>query len=187
MKITKNVFALLFCALTTSHFCKASGDTLQENANPLTEENFLKSQDLYFPKGAELKLSRLYPKQPSAIESASDSQKELLATFNQGDDHKTEKAANLALLLIANGPVKTAQREVAHATQTCQDGKTLMIIGTTIFTFCRSLDLLPLAPTSYYTDLRNSAIMIGDTVGTLTMIAGALTYQLGKSRLKKDQ
>ena len=195
MRITKKSLIVVFCLLTTiTQKCNASDNALQDYVNTRSEKDLLKSQALYYVPEFKSDLNDRSTKQqyttgarPSALDTANDSEKDILDTFNQGDDNKTEKAANLALLLIANGPVKTAEREIARHTQTRQDGKELMIAGASIFAFFQSWNLFNVPPTSYYADLRNQGILVGNTLGILFTAAGLFKYKLGKSRLEKAQ
>ena len=192
---SKKKTALLFCTLAaTSHFCKASDKQLTDHADAVAKEELLNGQGLYYMPGAESRLRDLHAKRsrkatpaPSALATLSESDACVLAKFNKGDDDQTEEAANLALLLIANSPLKKAEREVARHTQTCQDGKKLMMIGGTVFTFFQSLNLLAIPPTSCYSDLRNSSILVGSAFGYVCAAAGIIQHSYGKFRLNKEK
>jgi hypothetical protein len=122
---------------------------------------------------------------PSALLAATTNQQTVLEQFNKGNDDHTEEAAHLALLLIANGPVRKAEVERETHTQTCTDGKQLMVIGGIIFTLGQSLNLITLPPTSYFTRERDNFSIVSTALGSVALAAGFAQYHIGKWRLNK--
>ena len=101
---------------------------------------------------------------------------------SNSDDRFTRQDKALPSTLEA---ASHSQKKVISHTETCQDGKELIIIGASIFTFFQSWNVFNVPATSHYSDLKNSGIILGSTLGILCTTAGLIKYRLGISRLEK--